>query len=475
MSNIKIPKLNIGGKKQPTARGTNRSTRRSNMQSNRSIMSESRRNKLLSIQKREKLKALLVRKFRMQYGTAKQMDKIILKAIDGFVKRQRVTEVDLDNLGKTIASAAKQLGITPNSKSSNTLSSSNNVGGKGPKNSSISASASAPTLNQQLPLSSTRHSKKVLAPIVRTPQQTPQQTTEEVPEDWTLIFRYQQKIQSEEEAKKKKQLLAKRSGILGELKSLSDAKNIRQKKAKELDEEYSKSVQENMKKWKLEEDEKRRKRASVIKEQSLQRKKQMEDRQKRQEEERKRKLQYETNLMKRLNRETEQQLERERLKKINDKKRLVVFLAGNAEHRKRKDALIAKEREEDVERMKQYAALLKKQEDARIEFFKGRSAKMDLNASKNVEARKEEFEAQRQRELRDLRFQKEKDDAIVEEQRKKAAWRKKNQEDINRWLNNSIKAKEEARKKEKSMYIEINNYAKQKAAEVRKIFFFLYL
>ena len=39
----------------------------------------------------------------MQYGTSKQMNKVILRAIDGFVNKKRVTEQDLDNLGKQIA------------------------------------------------------------------------------------------------------------------------------------------------------------------------------------------------------------------------------------------------------------------------------------------------------------------------------------------------------------------------------------
>ena len=119
--------------------------------------------------------------------------------------------------------------------------------------------------------------------------------------------------------------------------------------------------------------------------------------------------------------------------------------------------------------MKEYAAILKKQEDSRAEFFAGRSAKMDKNAANNEEARAGEYAATRARELRDLRFQKEKDDAIVAEQTKKAAWRKKNQMDINEWLNKTISAKNLERQKEKSMYIEINNYAKMKAAEVRCI------
>ena len=332
------------------ARRTNRSTRRSNIPSNRSTMSQSRRDKLLSIQKREKLKALLVRKFRMQYGTSKQMDKVILKAIDGFVKRQRVTEVDLDNLGKTIAAAAKQLGKTPINASTNnnnnihggrmggSLSTKNMVvessraGDGGPQISSINASASAPALFNNTQLSSSRRTsnktpnssnKKQLAPLVRTPQRQP---VEEVPEDWSLIFRYQQKKQAEEARQEKLEKRSHRGNTLASLKALTDAKHKRQEQAKILDQEYSQSVQENMKKWKVEEEEKKAARALVIKKQSIQRQKQMEDRKKRQSLEKKKKLKYEMNLMRRLNRETEQQIERERLKKIEDKKRLVVFL-----------------------------------------------------------------------------------------------------------------------------------------------------
>jgi len=252
------------------------------------------------------------------------------------------------------------------------------------------------------------------------------------------------------------------------LQSLTAAKNKRKINAKQLDLDYSKSVQDNMKKWKIEETEKKARLKKAIKKQSLVRAKQMEDRKRRAVVEKTKKLKYETNLMKRLNRETQMQKDREKEKLINDKKRLVEFLAGNAEVRVRKEKIIAKEREDDVQRMKEYAAILKKQEDSRAEFFAGRSAKMDKNAANNEEARADEYAATRARELRDLRFQKEKDDAIVAEQTKKAAWRKKNQMDINQWLNKTISAKNLERQKEKSMYIEINNYAKMKAAEGKR-------
>ena len=500
MSNIKIPKLNISGKSKNRTPG-NRSVRsvRSNMQSNRSVMSESRREKLLSIQKREKLKALLVKKFRMQYGTSKAMESVILKAIDGFVRKPRVTEQDLDNLGKQIASAAKLLGkpllsgsrSQPNfgksnnnnmsssrrsnnmsssrrSNNSNNMSSSRRSVPNGPNITTTSASVSTPSLK----ISPSRQ----LAPLNLKPK-TPAQPekVEEVPEDWSLIFRYQQKKQAEEAIHERLIKKEEREATLSSLESLTAAKQKRRQNASKLDIDYSASVQANMKKWKLEEDQKRIAHAAAIKKQSVVRKAQMEDRKRRAAQEKQQKLKYERNLMRRLNRETKQQEDAAKKKLKDDKSRLIEFLAGNAAVRKRKDDIVAKEREEDVQRMKDYAAILKKQEDARKEFFEGRAAKMDKNASKNVEARKDEFEATRARELRDLRFQKEKDDAIVEEQRKKAEWRRKNQQDINVWLNDTIRTKQQEREKEKSMYIEINNYAKTKAAQVSLFFFSFFL
>ena len=67
--------------------------------------------------------------------------------------------------------------------------------------------------------------------------------------------------------------------------------------------------------------------------------------------------------MRRLNREATLQKERERKKMIEDKRRLVAFLAGNADVRKRKEEQIAREREEDVRRMKEYAKILEDQEN----------------------------------------------------------------------------------------------------------------
>ena len=85
----------------------------------------------------------------------------------------------------------------------------------------------------------------------------------------------------------------------------------------------------------------------------------------------------------------------------------------------------------------------------------------------NVEAREDEYASIRANEQRDLRFQREKEEQSLKKEADAKARRKRNQDDINKWLNNTIKKKAEKKKKEKARYIEINNYAKQKAAEVR--------
>lgn len=450
-------------------------------------MSNARRERLLNLQKREKLKALLVKKFRMQYGTSRQMTQVITKAIEQFVTRKKVTEKDLDVLGKQLDAAAKQLGIAANKSiarssrrssrrepqqpeikaisqpistpGNSALLSTNN----GPQFSTLSQSASAPALR------SSRKKTGKLEPLKnapRTPLKQGGEEEEEVEEDWSLIFRYQQKKAGDDTLKERLKFKKVREDTLKSLRQMTEEKQKLHAKAKKYDDDYAASIQQNMKKWKREEDEKIARRKAAIKKQSEIRRRQMEERKARADKEKADQLKWETNLMRRLNRESQMQQERERRKIIEDKKRLINFLAGNAEVRKRKEAIRAREREEDVKRMKEYARILEKQENARKEYFAKRGEKQAKFMQANVEARKDEFESIRAIELRDLRYQKEKEDADLAKEREAKLRRKKNQDNINKWLNDTIQLKAEKKKKEKESYIEINNYAKKKAAEV---------
>ena len=181
-----------------------------------------------------------------------------------------------------------------------------------------------PSLNQ----SSRRSMKKPrqLAPLKKTPatpsrQKTPQQLEEEVEEDWSLIFRYQQKKSQEELVKERLKSKRVRKETLEALTTMTNEKNKLRARAKKFDDDYAKSIQENMKKWKLEEDEKKNRRKAAIKKQSETRRKQIEERKARADKEKADQLKWETNLMRRLNRESNLQKERERKKMIEDNRR----------------------------------------------------------------------------------------------------------------------------------------------------------
>ena len=97
--------------------------------------------------------------------------------------------------------------------------------------------------------------------------------------------------------------------------------------------------------------------------------KQVRDRRDRIKQEKDEQRKYEVDLIKRMKKELETVRKKELEAKINDKKRLAKFLAGNALVREQKEARKKKLAEEDVQRMKEYAKMLEKQEKARESYF----------------------------------------------------------------------------------------------------------
>ncbi len=65
-------------------------------------MSESRRERLLDIQKREQLKGLLVNKFKVKYGDKPNIAKYIDNEVQKFLKNDRLTEENLKKLDDKI-------------------------------------------------------------------------------------------------------------------------------------------------------------------------------------------------------------------------------------------------------------------------------------------------------------------------------------------------------------------------------------
>lgn len=75
--------------------------------SNRSGMSQERRQRLMDIQKREQLKGMLVNKFKLKYGDRPQLSKYIDNEVARFLKNGRLTEDNLRGLDTKISKEAE--------------------------------------------------------------------------------------------------------------------------------------------------------------------------------------------------------------------------------------------------------------------------------------------------------------------------------------------------------------------------------
>jgi len=65
-------------------------------------MTEARKEKLMDIQKREQLKGMLINKFKLKYGDKPQIGKYIDNEVARFLKNDRLTEANLQNLDTKI-------------------------------------------------------------------------------------------------------------------------------------------------------------------------------------------------------------------------------------------------------------------------------------------------------------------------------------------------------------------------------------
>ena len=90
-------------------------------------MSDTRRERLLEIQKREQLKGMLSNKFKLKYGANAELSKFIDIEVQKFLTNDRLTEVNLKNLDikiqKEVANRDKKSQILDDRKSQRSHSS----------------------------------------------------------------------------------------------------------------------------------------------------------------------------------------------------------------------------------------------------------------------------------------------------------------------------------------------------------------
>ena len=470
----RVPKLQLSrstGSIQPPLVATHKA-------SGRSHMSDARRQKLLNLQKRERLKALLVRKFRMKYGTGKQVSKLIAAAVEQFVQLRKVTERDLKELERKVRAACRTIGAMPRNSSINADDLLKTVGAKAkasveqpssPGETIVSEIQGEPsttmvaTLNQSQ--SDTALLKSQRGEASKTASSTAAKSmVESVPEDWTLINRYQAKLIQDEKAAEREAALKKRRKIQAELEAQIKIKEKQKVASSKSDVQYVKYLAEQKKKWAEEDRIKMAKRKALIDKDRAMLQKQVQDRRDMIRKEREDKRKYETNLIKRMKRELETVRKKELEAKIKDKKRLAEFLAGNALVRQQKEARRKKLAEEDVQRMKEYAKMLEDQEKARESYFADMTKRQEKFLDLNVEARQEEFENIARMERINLEYQLKREEMEKEKARAKMLERKRKDKEIADWIKDEIRKKEAMRAKEKSRYEEINAVAKKMTA-----------
>ena len=447
--------------------------------SGRSQMSDARRQRLLNLQKRERLKALLVRKFRMKYGTGKQVSKLISAAVEQFVQLRKVTERDLKELERKVRAACRTIGAMPRNSSINADDLLKTVGAQQRKKqqeisspgetivSELQASVNNASPTKLATLKPSQSDTALLNPQTTSASDALAMTGESMPEDWTLINRYQAKVNEDDKLKERAAALKKRAKIQAELEAQIQIKEKQKAVAGTSDNKYVKYLAEQQKKWKEEDRIKAAKRKAIIDKDRALLQKQVQDRRDRIKQEQEDQRKYEVNLIKRMKKELETVRKKELEAKINDKKRLAKFLAGNALVRQQKEERKRRLAEEDVIRMKEYALMLEKQEKARESYFAEMTKKQDKFLDLNVEARQEEFENIARMERINLEYQLKREKEEKEKARLKIIERRRKDHEISDWIKAEMKKKEAVRAKEKSRYAEINAVAKKMTAEAQ--------
>ena len=471
----KIPKLNLS--KSAQTLNNSGPVVVTHSATGRSQMSDARRQRLLNLQKRERLKALLVRKFRMKYGTGGQVAKLIDAAVEQFVQLRKVTEGDLQALERKVRAACRQLGHMPASQKVDANALLASVARTTPGTKEINAKAASPVspgetiISAYQPGESARglglsQSEGTLATLEVT-QNSQDSTLAPVPEDWTLINKYNMTLIEVEKRKERALKEEKRRRVKEELESQIQIKEEQKIVAGGSDKQYIEYLKKEQQRWKEEDKTKAAKKKAIVDRDRALLQKQVVDKRNRYLEETAAAKKYDENLLKRMKRELEIVKKKEIDTKIADKRRLAEFLSGNAEVRKQKEALKLKLAEEDKQRMKEYAAMLEKQEKARGEYFANMTKKQEKFLDLNVEGRKEEFEKQARMERINLEYQLSKEKADKQKEIDDKRIRREKDKKISDWIKEEMKTKQAIIQKEKDRYDEINAIGKQLVAKAQ--------
>lgn len=357
------------------------------------------KDKLINIQKREKLKGLLITKFMKKYGI-KNPEILLEEEIKRFLEGEKLTDLDLKHLDEKIRrllnnSNAHEIlkrdlsndqNYPKNEYNSTNLESIGNIALPDLNNDNLSVRSKYSKKSNPSNRSCKEKTKSVcsdyddLESMAGRKRDIERFDFEDQKDEWNAIVAYNKKLFEEEKRQNKLKDMEVKKRIREDLDN-----QIRQKKNREYEEivknrDYDEIIKNHCNH--LEELEK--KKQQEIKERIM---KEKENRDKQLKEEKQRKKveylkekKYDKEIVKNLLNDIEKEKEKKQMKKIEEKEILQQTLKENEINRRRHLENVKKEKIDDVKATQEYAKILDRQEQERVDYFK----KIERNSNNYV-------------------------------------------------------------------------------------------
>ena len=356
-------------------------------------MSDSRRERLMDIQKREQLKGMLINKFKLKYGDKPSLSKYIDNEVARFLKNGRLTEDNLRNLDTKINKEAdlreKREAILDDRKSEGGRSAAGSVRSRPLSVASRRSGAAAAAAEVRSVASSRRSSQPrsvrsatglrasaagsdAISQV--TSQVAPTEVYSELAEEdeWTAIQKFNTLLHYEEQKQQMLREQERKKLIREELD-----RQLKEKLRKKAEEVQEKEMYEQLQKEHIKLLGQREQEKLNLQRQKILQEKESRDRQLKEDRHRKRKedkeqFRQEIELVERLQREMENERNMLREKREQERNYLRKMLQENEDNKRALNNAKAQEREHDIQIQEEYAKMLDKQEADRNHEFEQR-------------------------------------------------------------------------------------------------------
>eukprot|EP00357_Protocruzia_adherens_P006780 CAMPEP_0114978038 /NCGR_PEP_ID=MMETSP0216-20121206/3578_1 /TAXON_ID=223996 /ORGANISM="Protocruzia adherens, Strain Boccale" /LENGTH=494 /DNA_ID=CAMNT_0002339177 /DNA_START=132 /DNA_END=1616 /DNA_ORIENTATION=+ len=380
-------------------------------------MTDSRREKLLRIQKREELKGMLINKFKNKYNVSNE---ILDREVNAVLKEQKLTKENLDNLERRLKQADPDArSVASVSMKSRSSKAPSVISGKSVATSRMSGATDlSKKVSQSSRKSAVPDDQKSVASSIRSSATVSSRKSQSVynadeDDEWAAIQKFNQYLHGEEERQAKQKVRDQKLRMRAELDRQIAEKRALLEEEKRQEKLYDVAQTKHVKV--MEERENRKKKEQQDK---LLKEKHMRDKQLREENRRKRKEEREQRQLEEMTvRKLHEELDAEKRaaedKRKNDVEGFKRVRAENEEKRRLADEIKEQERQADVKAQKAYSAMLEKQEADRASEFKRKERRaqelmgkmadtvIKMQDEKAMEHERNMIKAQEEKEYRD--------------------------------------------------------------------------